>query len=219
MSNGTYSVEGGNLNSFSGQAQNSSGNKIDFNSQNVPGLYVGQNYTVRSGFEYITSKNPFSFSISSKNISFGDLVAGEPVTRTNTLTVSPGAASGYQVLASEDHELKILPLGASIPDTTCDSGNCSQTTADSWNSPLTYGFGYRCDNLEGNDCEQIFSKKSDSYKQFSDLSKKEAAENVMINLTSTKPATAQITYKLNISATQPAGTYQNVIYYIATPTL
>lgn len=45
-------------------------------------------------------------------------MAGEAITRTNTLTITPGSTLGYDVLVSEDHEP--TATGAKIPDTTCD---------------------------------------------------------------------------------------------------
>ncbi len=218
MSNGIYRIQAGNFNSFSGKATGGS-NKLTFTSGQLGvGLYSGTNYKVRAGFQYIYSVIPFSFSISSVSINFGTLTASEPITRTNTLTISNGSASGYQVTASENYELRVLATGQSIPDTTCDGGTCTQTTAAAWANPLTYGFGYRCDNLSGTDCSSDFST-STFYKQFANLEKGETPQAVMSSINVGRSKQAQITYKVNISATQAAGNYQNVIMYIATPTI
>ena len=217
MSNESYKIVGGALNSFSGVATGGE-KKINFTSGNAANVYSGVNYEVRIGFEYLESGNPFAFAISSGAISFGDLKPGEPIIRTNNLTVSPSSAPGYQVTGSEDHELKVLPDGTIIQDTTCDNGSCTQTTAGPWASPLTYGFGYRCDNLSGTDCPAGFSQ-SNNYKQFANVSKRETAEIVMSGSKVKNIRKAQISYKVNISAIKPAGTYQNTIMYIATPTL
>ena len=218
MTNGIYRIQAGNFNSFSGKATGGS-NKLTFTSgESIIGLYSGTNYRVRAGFQYIYSVIPFTFSISNTSINFGTLTAGEPITRTNTLSVGNGSAYGYQVTASEDHELRSLSGNYTIPDTTCDSGNCTETTSAAWSSPLTYGFGYRCDNLAGTDCSSNFATSS-YYKQFANQEIGETAAVVMSSQNVGRSRQTEITYKVNISATQAPGAYQNVIIYIATPTI
>ncbi len=218
MSNGIYRLQEGNFNSFSGKATGG-GNTITFTSgETAVGLYSGINYKVRAGFQYIYTIIPFSFSISSVSINFGSLNPGEPITRTNNLTVSNGSASGYQVTASENHEIRIFSAGQSIPDTTCDAGTCNETTPAVWTSPLTYGFGYRCDNLSGSDCNTDFSTGT-YFKQFTNREKGETPQVVMSSANVGRGRKTQITYKVNVSATQPSGVYQNIIMYIATPTI
>jgi hypothetical protein len=218
MSNEDYIIKGGNFNSFSGSAQNE-GTKVTFTSgETAQSEGSNESYKVKAGFQYLKARSAFSFSISSTKISFGEIKPGEPISRTNILTVSTGSAPGYQVLASESHEPRVLPAGASVPDTTCDSGNCSKSTAAAWVSPLTYGFGYRCDNISGQSCEEGFSD-TDFYKKFANISKNEDAELVMTGELANDLAQSQITYKINVSQSQPAGIYQNDILYIATPRL
>ncbi|HVT00811.1 MAG TPA: hypothetical protein VHE53_01085 [Patescibacteria group bacterium] len=220
MTNNIYKIQAGNFNSFSGKASGS-GKNITFTSgQTAVGLYskVGVNYKVRAGFQYIYSIIPFSFSISSVSINFGSLNPGEPISRTNTLTVSNGSAFGYQVTAAENHELLAPPSGQLIPNTTCDAGTCTNVTASAWTSPLTYGFGYRCDNISGTDCSTDFSN-STFYKQFSNLAHNQTPQVVMSSANVGRGRTTQITYKVNISATQAAGGYQNAIIYVATPSI
>lgn len=218
MTNGIYRIQAGTFNAFSGKASGG-GKNITFTSgQFAVGLYSGPNYKVRAGFQYIYSVIPFSFAISSTSINFNALNAGEPITRTNTLIVSNGSAFGYQVTASENHELMVLSTNQIIPDTTCDTGSCTQTTSAAWISPLTYGFGYRCDNISATDCASGFTD-STYYKQFADSSKGEIPVSVMTSSNVGKNKQSQITYKVNISPIQLAGLYQNVIMYIATPTI
>jgi len=175
-------------------------------------------YKIRRGFSHNQSFGSFTFSINQRQIDFGVLTATNPVTRTNDLAVSIiGSANGYSIIASEDHELLVLASGALIPDTTCDDGTCTQSISAAWTSTLVYGFGYRCDNLTGTDCASGFST-STFYKQFADESKSEAAQSVMTGSNAGENKKARIIYKVNISGTQAAGTYSNVITYIATPT-
>lgn len=216
MSNDQYRIRGGNFNTFGGRATGQS-RTITFTSGEIaPGLYKGENYTLRAGFQYLRVPTSFKFSISNTSINFGQLTPGEPITRTNTLTVTTGSAPGFQIAGSQNNELKAASSQV-IPDTTCDSGACTETSADLWESPLAYGFGYRCDNKVGKSCDNDFLT-ADFYKQFANTEKKEEEQIIMFsNSRGTK--TGEISYKVNIAPTQPAGIYQNIILYIATPSI
>ncbi|RJQ36520.1 hypothetical protein C4559_05140 [Candidatus Microgenomates bacterium] len=220
MSNSNYILKMGNFDMAAGKPTNAN-YKLGFTSgETSPGLYNGTNYKVRAGFQYMRKGVSFAFAISETLIDFGTLSATNPVTRTNKLTISPGSASSYTVTAFEDHQLSSSPSGAFIPDTTCDNGLCDQTSSALWNNTLTYGFGYRCDNLSGTDCLSDFLPPiySNHYKNFADNSKSEVAQKIMNGTNTGKNKISQITYKVNISTTQTAGTYNNKITYIATPT-
>lgn len=218
MSNSIYTIRWGNFNMVSGKPTNSA-YKVSYTSGQVaPGLYTGSNYIVRAGFQYIYSLVPFSFKISNTSIDFGTISPTYPVTRANTLEVTNQSAGGYAVTGYENHSLLIPAAGASIPDTTCDNGLCTETTSGPWTgaSSLTYGFGYRCDPVTTNYCSSDFNT-ADYFKQFADISKTETPQSIFSGSVGSNQQ-AQITYKVNISATQPAGHYTNIITYIATPT-
>ena len=218
MSNSSFIIRFPNLNSFAGKPSNSQYNLGITGGQTAPGLYSGSNYKVRAGFQYIKSIIPFSFAITSLFIDFGPITPGAPVTRTNVLTVSNGSAYGYTVLARENHPPRVNSSGASIPDTTCDPGTCTETTSALWTSLTTFGFGYRCDNIAGTDCESGFSNPN-NYKQFASSESAELAQPVMSSPNVGRDIKSQITYKINISASQPAGDYQNYITFIAVPSI
>ncbi len=175
------------------------------------------NYKVRSGFQYIDSIMPFTFSISNLSVNFGTLNPGEPITRTGILTVSNGSAVGYKVIAEEVSVPK-TPQTAQIQDVTCDAGTCTERIASIWESPLTYGFGYRCDNITGKSCSEDFAGEN-FYKQLANRQNDESAEIVMSGSGTGSYMKSQITYKLNIPATQIQGHYQNSIIYIAIPSI
>lgn len=218
MSNSSYVIRFPNLNSFAGKPTNASYKLGITGGQIAPGLYSGSNYKVRAGFQYIKSIIPFSFAISSIFVDFGPITPGTPITRTNFLTVSNGSAYGYTVLARENHQLMVNASGEVIPDTTCDSGTCNEQTSAAWSSLTTYGFGYRCDNIAGADCQSDFSNAA-NYKQFASSASGELAQPVMRGLNAGRNIQTQITYKVNISATQPAGYYENAITFIAVPSI
>ncbi len=226
MSNGSFRIEMGNLNSIAGESSGSNYNLNITSGETASGLYSGTNYKVRAGFQYIPRGAPFSLSISNTLIDFGVLSPTNPVTRTTTLTISNTKASSYQVTASENHQLIVNQTGAIIPDTTCDNGNCNQTRAGEWSNTLTYGFGYRCDSVSiassgtsSPTCmtgDSSFSSNKNYFKQFSDASKKENSE-VVVKGGKGKNQKATITYKVNIPSSQATGNYSNAVTYIATP--
>jgi hypothetical protein len=193
--------------------------KVTFTAgQTAPGLYTGTNYKVKAGFQYVYTLFPFSFSITNHNIDFGIITPANPVTRTSTLSVNNKSAGGFIVTATESGQLSSPATGGIIPDTTCDSGTCTEVTAGAWVSSLAYGFGYRCDLVSGtNYCSSDFST-STYYKQFPDSSKLESPQTIFSSTQTGKNQQALITYKVNVSNSQPAGTYKNVISFIATPT-
>lgn len=218
MTSDDYTILEGNLNSAAGRPTSSTYKLGITVGELGPGLYSGTNYKVRAGFQYIHSIIRFNFSISSVLIDFGTLTPTNPVTRTQTLTVSNGSAHGYTVTASENRPLQVDATGAQIPDTTCDTGTCTESTSALWSNTLTYGFGYRCDNVSGTDCATGFTT-ADYYKQFANLNASETPQSVMTGANVGRNKQTQITYKANISGTQPGGIYKNIITYIATPTL
>lgn len=216
MSNNDFIIKMGNLNSISGKPTGS-GFKLSYTSgQTAPGLYTGTNFKVRAGFQYISSIIPFRFSITNNFIDFGIMSPTVPILRTSLLTISNGSAFGYQVTASDNHNLRENRTGVEIPPAACgDSGpSCTTTVAGPWTNSLTYGFGYRCDNNTGTDCDTQFANTT-YYKSFA---ASPSAVVVMSGPTVGRNKATQITYKLNISGTQTAGLYTNVINYIATPT-
>jgi hypothetical protein len=215
MTNGNYTIQMGNLNMSAGRPTGS-GYKLLFTAgQTSPGLYSGTNYKVRAGFEYILSIIHFRFRIDSTFIDFGTISPTIPVLRTNTLTVTNGSAFGYQVTVSQNHNLRVNASGAEIPPTACDGPSCTTTTAASWTNSLAYGFGYRCNNVSGTDCDSQFLASSDYYKPFI---ASPSAIAVMSSPNVGNNKISQVVYKVNVSGSQAAGLYQNIINYIATPT-
>ena len=142
MKNSSYIIRMGNFNSAGGKSSGASGSLNITVGQISPGLYTGQNFKLKAGFQYYPSGTPFSLTISNTSIDFGTLEPTNPVSRSNILTVSNQSAGGYVVSAIEDQELKAKE-GVFIPDTTCDNGTCSEQTAGKWSGSLVYGFGYR----------------------------------------------------------------------------
>lgn len=181
--------------------------------QGAPGLFSSNGYRVRSGFQYIHSIIPFSFSVSDIQIAFGTLTPDTPSTDTSTLTISTGGAGGYSVTVAENNPLKTFDGGSTIADTTCDGVDCDESTATVWSSNSIYGFGY---NMSGDDVPAGFTDGT-YYKQFADLSTAETPQAVMSSANVGKSRSATIKYKVNVSDLQPSGTYRNIITFVAIP--
>lgn len=215
MSNSNFILKMGNFNSFAGRKTGSGFTLTDTGGQLGPGLYSGTNYKVRAGFQYISSIIKFRFRITETRIDFGPLTATNPVTRIQNLLVDNGSAAGYAVTASESRQLTNDASAATIPNTTCDSGTCTTTTASPWTSTLTYGFGYNCAGVSSpNVCASGFIDNT----YFKSFAASPSAATVMTSTNVGRNQEVQLTYKVNIAATQPSGSYTNTIQFVATPT-
>lgn len=214
MESNSYKIRFPNLNMTSGSKSSENYNILDTVGQTAPGEYDSAGFKVKAGFPYLKTIIPFSFTISDLSMDFGTLTPGSFSTQTNSLTVSSGGAGGYSVIALENSPLTAQAGSATIPDTTCNSGACSETSAGVWNNTTKYGFGF---NMSGNDVPAAFVD-STYFKQFADASLSETGQVVMSSSNVGKSRTATVTYKVNIAATQTAGDYENAITFIATPT-
>ena len=180
-------------------------------------IYTGDNYVVLENFEEDSKKTPLNLSISPTFIDYGDLSPANPVIRSSSITLS-GTQNGASVLVYQDHNLRNKSSNLQIPDTTCDSGYCSPSLPSIWNNSLTYGFGYRCDNiLTSNSCIADFENPS-FYKSFPSLENKDNPRNI-IETSTQKAENAKITYKINVSRAQSQASYSNKIFLIAIPRL
>ncbi len=180
--------------------------------QTAAGQFSSSGYRVKSGFQYISSIIPFSFSVSDIQKNFGTLTPESPSTTTSTLTVSAGGAGGYSIKASENNPLQTVGGTETIIDTLCDT-TCSETTAGSWTSTTKYGFGF---NMNGDDVPTDFTN-TNYFRQFADRSNAESPATIMTSNNVGRERIATITYKINIADIQPSGTYQNIITFTAIP--
>jgi len=216
MTNTTYKVIQGALESVAGISSNAGANrKLDISIGELGGgLYKGTNYTLRSGFEYVHSLEHFSFSISQTKIDFGILSPTNLTTRTSILTVNNNSANGFIVSAQENHQL--ASQGSLIPNTTCDNGLCTDTVSDIWKNSLAFGFGYSCQVIRKANCGNGLGSL-DHFKQFTNASISPNAQTIMSGSMGTNQQ-VNITYQINVPGSQSPGVYTNTIQYIAIPT-
>lgn len=206
-----YIIRQGNFNMTSGTKTSATYNLTDTVGQTAAEYFSGTGYFVKAGFQYLYNLYDFAFSISSLAINL-TLTPNTFSSSTNTLTVTaPG--QGYSVTAHETSKLTKLGSSDTIPDTTCDSGPCTETSATVWTTATNNGFGY---NLTGNDIASDFVD-STYFRPFPDISLSEAPATVMTTAQAGKNRTATVTYKVSPSGTQAAGEYTTQIVYIATP--
>lgn len=211
LNSSNYTIRMGNFNMTSGLKSSSSYSLTDTVGQIAAEFFAGTGYHVKAGFQYIYTLYDFSFALSSILVDLGTLSNGSFATASHTITVSaPG--QGYSVTAYESTRLA-NENGDKIPDTTCDSGPCTETSASAWTSFSNYGFGY---NLTGNDIATDFVN-ANYFRPFPDVSLGENPATIMTTTQAGKNRTATVNYKAAISSVQAAGNYSTQITYIATP--
>lgn len=213
MESSSYTLRQGNLNMTSGLKSSSSYSLSDTVGQTAAEFFSSNGYHVKAGFQYMYTLYDFSFSISDLSIDLGTAVSNTFSTASHTLTVTaPG--QGYSVTAIESSRLQNSadPLDF-IPDTTCDSGSCTDTSAGVWTVATNNGFGY---NVSGDDKASDFTD-STYFRPFPDASLGETPTVVMTSSNAGKNRTSTVTYQLSVPGSQAGGSYSNQITFIATP--
>ncbi len=145
-----------------------------------------------------------------------------------TVTVSTNASSGYVVKIEENDQMgkdgKVC-TGANagesdscIQDTTCGTTACSESTSQDWTSTSYYGLGYSLQNVSGTDATFIYNESGRTFssKQFPDMESSETKQTIMSKNTPVASSQVNLCYRLNVSATQPAGYYYNKVQLTAT---
>ncbi len=157
----------------------------------------------------------FNISLQHEFLDFGELEPTNPITRTSFIHVIANTLSGYTVFGWQNHS-PVETDGVTVPDTSCDNGACTERTASVWQTPLTYGFGYRCDNTASTPCDHAFNENN-LFKQFANESAEERPVPVMQWHIGSDDEKAEISYKINIAASQPQIRYTNTVSYILVP--
>jgi hypothetical protein len=214
MNSASYTVQFGNFNVTSGEKSSASYNVTDTVGQIAPGQYDGTGYVVKAGFQYIYPFRRMSLKISKTTISLGELTYGSFNTDSHTVTVDTNGAGGYAVRTFETHPLRLQAGTTVIRDTLCDSGPCSETTAQSWTNANNHGFGF---NANGNDVSADFTTTS-YFRQFADISNAETMQTIMSGSGVSLNRVATITYKASPAGNQEAGNYETTVSYQLIPT-
>lgn len=152
------------------------------------------------------------------------------------LTVSTNADAGYKVYIEENDQMgkdgKTCTGSTAgeadncIQDTTCNATGCSHTTYQDWGAdPSSYpGLGYSLENSSGTDAKFEYNTGGATFnaKQMADqeASESRSATDAEI-MTASSPvdgSVVNVCFRIDITATQPAGYYFNIIKYTAVPT-
>ncbi len=155
------------------------------------------------------------------SVPFGGMALNTFKTLAQDLTVSTNASGGYVVTSSENDQ---LGLGGAttpfIPDTTCDGGTCTESSAVEWATATNNGFGYSLENVDAASIAFEYDTSGDTFrsKQFADITGAETPQTIFSSTTVANAENAYVCYRLSVGATQAAGDYENQITYTATGT-
>lgn len=152
------------------------------------------------------------------------------------ITISTNASAGYKLYAEENDQMGkdgVACTGATagasvncIQDTTCDATGCTHQALRDWTAdPASYpGLGYSLDDVTGTDALFEYNDTGAAFnaKQFADIeaaeSRSASTAHLMTNAGPVDGSSAYVCYRLDITATQPAGYYYNKVKYTAVPT-
>jgi hypothetical protein len=241
MDSNQYKIQFGTVNSGGQKMQNNVDNTYTLTSslgQAAAAEFQSNGFIVKAGFQYIYSRIPFTFTLSTSHMDFGTLIPSTPSTLPLTLQVSFGGAGQYVVTALADGPLLRQAGGETIPFTICNGGvdTCTIASAKNWTSTSAYGFGY---SMSGEDVPTDFVN-SNYYRPFASQIGLEAPQIVMSSTNVTDAITptpnplytpapaltgvlhdvvhqSTMTMKVNTSAVQAAGSYTSIIRFLATP--
>ncbi|KKU44480.1 MAG: hypothetical protein UX62_C0061G0005 [Microgenomates group bacterium GW2011_GWA2_46_7] len=174
LQSNSYTIRQGNFNMTSGLKSSASYSLTDTVGQTAAEYFSSTGYHVKAGFQYMYTLYDFSFSLSSLSVALGDLIPNSFKTASHTITVST-PAQGYSVTAHETSKLTKSGSSDTIPDTICDSGPCTETSAEIWTTPTNNGFGY---NVTGDDHDPEFATSS-YFRPFPDYSLGESSATIM----------------------------------------
>lgn len=213
LESNSYVVQFGNFNMGSGDQDSASYSMTQTLGQIGAGPYQSATKFLGAGFQYIYTIHYFRFAISKLFIDLGELLPGVHNSDSNVLTIDTKGAGGYIVYTYETHPLRHSNNVATLPDTTCDAGTCSESTAQPWTNPLVPGFGF---NISGAQVLPDFLSPN-HFRQFADNSLGEPMQPVMSSPYVAFQNQATVTYKAGASGAEAAGNYRTEVIYIAVP--
>lgn len=212
MTSTNYQIIFSNLNIGGNRHTSATYNLNSSLGQTFADRFTSAGYIAKVGFQYIYTQTPFSFRVSTTLISLGTLLPNTFATQALTVTVN-NPSRGYDVQVIEDRPLTSFALNT-IPNTACDGGTpCTKTSANVWLSTSAYGFGY---GVTGNDVSTDFIN-STYFRPFAARSSGDSPVTFMTSAIAGVNRISTVTFKANVSGSQPAGTYQTVVDFIAVP--
>lgn len=144
------------------------------------------------------------------------------------LAVSTNADGGYSVTAIANDQMgkdgiactgDVGEAANCIKDTACAASPCLHTATADWGAATeTYpGLGYSLEEVTTSEAPFEYNDSGTWLaKQFADEENSEAAQTIMTNAAPVSASQVYICYRIDVSATQPAGYYFNKVRYTAT---
>lgn len=152
------------------------------------------------------------------SVSFGSVTANTFYDACQGLLVSTNATGGYSVTLQQDGDLTSAGLDTIDPG-TCD-GACAVATEAAWATATNNGFAFCIDNVTGTDgafTNACSAGGSAGYRLLGTLGT-DTPEVIMTNTGFVDSNEVEVGYRISVAGDQPAGTYQNDLVYVATPT-
>jgi hypothetical protein len=150
-------------------------------------------------------------------VPFGTVSAGALNQGCQRVSVKTNAAGGFTVNTQEDHSM-MTGSGQAIPDTLCDSGSCTPTTAASF-TVVSTGLGISCSNVSSIVCSSTFGT-GNNWAPISSADARLSTAPFMsyIGSVSGSNIMTKAKFRLSVPYLQGGGTYTNTVTYIATGT-
>ncbi len=108
MDSNEYRIQFGTIGTGGGKMEDNVDNTYTLTStlgQAASKEFQSNGFIVKAGFQYIYSRTPFTFSLSTLQMDFGTLIPNTPATLPLTLSVSFGGTGQYVVTARADSPL------------------------------------------------------------------------------------------------------------------
>lgn len=183
--------------------EGSSGNYKLTDTVGEPVIGIGQsdNYALQAGFWYMVNYM-ISLSVDSNTVNLGTITPGTPITGQSIITVATDSWGGYDLLASQNHQMLHTDTITTIPNYACDIA-----------SPCLWsGNGLGFSVKSGTGVESKWG--TDPNLKYAYFPLADTIFHEKIGYTSGGDATT-VEYKLDTPATQRSGNYSNVITYTA----
>lgn len=146
------------------------------------------------------------------------------------ITVSTNADGGYSVYIEENDQMGKDGVACTnnggesancIQDTVCGTSACTESTTNDWGAdPAGYeGLGFSMEDV-GAATDAVFEFNDAGTfdaRQIADMAATETRTAIMTNAGPVSGSSAYICYRIDITATQPAGYYYNKVKYTAIP--
>lgn len=164
---------------------------------------------------------PTEITTTSTTVPFGTVSTETFYNGCQRVDVDTNAAGGYNVTIAQTQVL--TSGGNTIAEGTCD-GTCNDTTLGGWETATNNGFGYCADDRAGNAAADAGIAAADQcddatpfyYTFFTDPT--EPTVDFMFSSGPVSGDQTNVSFHLSVPGDQAAGTYQNVVYYVATAT-